>query len=64
MAIKRKRPVQYQLRISKDMHDWLKQQAEANERSINSEINFHLENNRKLIDQQETTNVSQPTQTN
>ena len=64
MAIKRKRPVQYQLRISKDMHDWLKQQAEVNERSINSEINFHLENNRKLSDQQESGNVSQSTQTN
>ena len=56
---------QFMLRFSSsETKDWLVKQSKANHRSVNSEINFHLENNRKLIDQQETTNVSQPTQTN
>lgn len=55
---------QFMLRFSSsETKDWLVKQSKANHRSVNSEINFQLEQI-MLKQQQETGNVSQPTQTN
>lgn len=55
---------QFQLRFSSsELKDWFMQQSKINHRTLTAEINYHLEQ-AMLKQQQETGNVSQPTQTN
>lgn len=49
--------------LETETQEWIKQQAKINKRSLNAEVNYHLEQ-AMLKQQQETGNVSQPTQTN
>ena len=58
MSANRTRPVSYKLRLSEDMHQWLKANAEKNYRTLLAEINMHLENARKAIEQEEKHNVA------
>ena len=56
--------VQMKIRFfDKAIHDWIKEQAKINRRTATAEVNYHLEQ-AMLKQQQETDNVSQPTQTN
>ena len=43
MSINRSRPVSYKLRISNELHQWLKDNAAKNYRTLATEINMHLE---------------------
>lgn len=58
MGINRSRPLSYKLRLSEDMHQWLKTNAEKNYRTLATEINMHLENARKAIEEQEKQNAT------
>lgn len=40
------------------MHQWLKTNAEKNYRTLATEINMHLENARKAIEEQEKQNAT------
>ena len=44
-----------------ETQEWIKQQAKINKRSLNAEINYHLEQ-AMLKQQQEATNASRNTQ--
>lgn len=52
MGINRTRPIDYRLRLSKDMHQWLKGNAASNYRTMMDEINMHLEQARERIENQ------------
>lgn len=53
-----KRPIDFRLRLTEDMHAWLKQRSTENLRSMISEINLHLETARKTIEEQERQRVT------
>lgn len=55
MGINRTRPIDYRLRLSKDMHQWLKNRAATNYRTMMDEINMHLEQARERIENQSGT---------
>ncbi|MEK6199002.1 MAG: hypothetical protein N2B60_02115 [Psychrobacter sp.] len=57
----RTHPIQYQLRLSKDMHQWLKTNAFNNHRSLLGEINMHLEHARDRIENQSGTKKADTT---
>ena len=48
----RTRPVDYKLRLTEDMHQWLKASAEKNYRTMMAEINMHLDHARERIENQ------------
>jgi hypothetical protein len=43
MSANRSRPISYRLRLSEELHGWLKDNAEKNYRTLATEINMHLE---------------------
>ena len=43
MEANRTRPASYKLRMSEDLHQWLKDNAAKNYRTLATEINMHLE---------------------
>lgn len=43
MGINRSRPTSYKLRMSEDLHAWLKDNAAKNYRTLATEIHMHLE---------------------
>ncbi|MGP5406676.1 hypothetical protein ACTXPO_02630 [Psychrobacter celer] len=43
MEVNRTRPASYKLRMSEDLHQWLKDNAAKNYRTLATEINMHLE---------------------
>ena len=43
MGINRSRPASYKLRMSEDLHAWLKANAAKNYRTLATEIHMHLE---------------------
>lgn len=49
--------------LETETQEWIKQQAKINKRSLNAEINYHLEQ-AMLKQQKETTDVSPTTQAN
>ena len=61
MSANRTHPVQYQLRLSKDMHQWLKTNAKKNHRSLLLEINMHLDHARERIEKQSGTKKADDT---
>lgn len=61
MGINRTRPIDYRLRLSKDMHQWLKDRAASNYRTMMDEINMHLEQARESIENQSGTKKADDT---
>jgi len=61
MGINRARPIDYRLRLSKDMHQWLKDSAASNYRTMMDEINMHLEQARERIEKQAGTKKADDT---
>ena len=61
MSANRTHPVQYQLRLSKDLHQWLKTNAVNNHRSLLGEINMHLEQARDQVENQSGTKKADDT---
>lgn len=43
MSVNRSRPISYKLRMSEELHQWLKDNAARNYRTLATEINMHLE---------------------
>lgn len=43
MGINRSRPASYKLRMSTELHQWLKANAAKNYRTLATEMNMHLE---------------------
>lgn len=43
MEVNRSRPASYKLRMSAELHQWLKDNAAENYRTLATEINMHLE---------------------
>ncbi|KAF0569131.1 hypothetical protein FQV37_324 [Psychrobacter nivimaris] len=43
MEVNRSRPSSYKLRMSKDLHQWLKDNAAKNYRTLATEMHMHLE---------------------
>lgn len=43
MSVNRSRPISYKLRMSVELHEWLKDSAAKNYRTLATEINMHLE---------------------
>lgn len=43
MSANRSRPISYKLRMSEELHEWLKKDACENYRTLATEINMHLE---------------------
>lgn len=43
MEVNRSRPASYKLRMSEELHKWLKTNAAKNYRTLATEINMHLE---------------------
>lgn len=54
-------PVQYKLRMSEVMHQWLKAQAKENHRTLLAEINMHLEHAKDRIENQSGTKKADTT---
>lgn len=54
-------PVQYKLRLSEVMHQWLKAQAKENHRTLLAEINMHLEHAKERIEKQSGTKKADDT---
>lgn len=54
----RSRPVSYQLRMSNELHQWLKDNAAKNYRTLATEINMHLEQAMIKQEQEESSNVT------
>ncbi|GEM_PF-2141340 len=61
MSANRTHPVQYQLRLTKDLHQWLKTNAVNNHRSLLGEINMHLEQAREQVEKQSGTKKADDT---
>ena len=61
MSANRTHPVQYQLRLTKDLHQWLKKNAVNNHRSLLGEINMHLEQAREQVENQTGTKKADDT---
>ena len=61
MGINRTRPIDYRLRLSKDMHQWLKNRASSNYRTMMDEINMHLEQAREQVENQSGTKKADDT---
>lgn len=58
MGLNRGRPIQYQLRMTEDLHQWLKNHADKNYRTLTAEINMVLESYRKTSEEQEKQRVT------
>tara|TARA_B100001179_G_C18505326_1_gene366114 strand:- start:31 stop:210 length:180 start_codon:yes stop_codon:yes gene_type:complete len=58
MDVNRSRPASYKLRMSEELHQWLKDNAAKNYRTLATEINMHLEQ-AMLKQQQEDNNAKQ-----
>lgn len=43
MSVNRSKPISYKLRMSEELHAWLKANAAKNYRTLATEINMHLE---------------------
>ncbi|WP_201585246.1 DNA-binding protein [Psychrobacter sp. HII-4] len=56
MDVNRSRPASYKLRMSEELHQWLKVNAAKNYRTLATEINMHLEQ-AMLKQQQEDNNA-------
>lgn len=56
MDVNRSRPASYKLRMSEELHQWLKVNAAKNYRTLATEINMHLEQ-AMLKQQKEDNNV-------
>lgn len=61
MSANRTHPVQYQLRLTRDLHQWLKTNAVNNHRSLLGEINMHLEQAREQVENQTGTKKADDT---
>lgn len=58
MSVNRSRPVSYKLRISNELHQWLKNNAAKNYRTLATEINMHLEQAMIKQEQEESNNAA------
>lgn len=61
MPPSRTRPIDYKLRLTEDMHQWLKKNAENNYRTMMAEINMHLDHARTRIEKQSGTKKADDT---
>ena len=55
------RPIDYRLKLTEDMHQWLKANAEKNYRTMMAEINMHLDQARERIEKQSGTKKADDT---